>query len=315
MKRSAILLALLVFCVAMTACSKPAMDMEPSGYNAKQEDAWYSSMSPAIEDNLIDEYGTKVDNPEQGTATVADGRKLIRNVYLSAETKEFDEQLSELSAKVKGLGGYFEQYQISDAKSSRYRSANLIIRLPKDQVDAFLASFSGSVHILRQEENMKDVTLSYTDTASHLSALRKEEARLLELMDEAKTLQDLIVIEDKLSNIRYQIERYESTIRSFDNQIDYSTVSIYLTEVEKETPVTKPTLGSRIAERFRSSMEDLKEFGEDFVVWLVGALPALIIFGLIVLVIVLIIRRSVAKKKEARARAARALAEQNGTDR
>ena len=57
----------------------------------------------------------------------------------------------------------------------------------------------------------------------------------MELLSTAENMEDLLSIESKLSDIRYEIESYESQLRLLDNQIDYSTVHVEIFEVERMT--------------------------------------------------------------------------------
>ncbi len=290
MKRFMCILMALCFCAVLAGCAKAEGISEPVGWN---DAALYE----------YEKQGEK--SPVEGLDTTVNadsGRKLIRTVLIKAETRNFDEVLDSITAELKLKGGYYQQYTV-DSRYSGSRSATLTIRVPKDKADDFLSNVSGQVNVLRQEEKMDDVTLSYSDTESHLIALRAEEARLLELVSEAKDLKDLLVLEDKLSSLRYEIDRYESAIRKYDNQIDYVTVDFYLKEVEKETKTERPSLGSRMSENLRSSFESMKEFGEDTLVWLAGALPALVLLAVLAIVIVLIVKKS-RKKAAERARAA-----------
>ena len=68
------------------------------------------------------------------------------------------------------------------------------------------------------------MTLQYVDLESHKKALTTEQDRLIELMEQAETVEDIITIEGRLSEVRYQLESMESQLRTYDNKIDYSTV-------------------------------------------------------------------------------------------
>ena len=60
-----------------------------------------------------------------------------------------------------------------------------------------------------------------------------EEERLLSMLEKATTVEEMIQLESRLSDIRYQIESLESRLRNWQNQVDYSTITIYLREVEE----------------------------------------------------------------------------------
>ena len=66
-------------------------------------------------------------------------------------------------------------------------------------------------------------------------------------MEKAESIEDIITIEQRLSNVRYQIESMEAQLRTYDNKVDYSTVHLDVSEVKELTPVHEETLWERIS--------------------------------------------------------------------
>ena len=170
-------------------------------------------------------------------AQVENGRKLIRTVSLSLQTKEFDSVLNNLKTKTTELGGYVENSSISGNSYSytTTRYASYTIRIPADKLNEFVDIVGELGNVTQENESVEDVTLQYVDVESHKKALETEQARLMELLSTAENMEDLLAIESKLSDIRYEIESYESQLRLLDNQIDYSTVHVEIFEVERMT--------------------------------------------------------------------------------
>ena len=101
-------------------------------------------------------------------------QKLIRTMTLETETEDLDTLLASLDQKIKTLGGYVENKNIRNGSanaSRRYRYANLTIRVPVDQLDAFVEHVSGASNVVHYSENAKDITLSYVATQSRITAL------------------------------------------------------------------------------------------------------------------------------------------------
>ena len=232
-------------------------------------------------------------------------RKLIRTVYMSLEAKEIDAVISGISTRINELGGYIENSNINNPSnsSSSYRqrkSADIVARIPSDRLDEFVTAAENAANVTYKSENVEDVTLRYTDVESHMHSLEVERKRLEELIGQAEDVDAIIALETRLSEIRYEIESYGSQLRTYDNQVDYSTVTMTITEVLEYTPAPSRTLGERIASGFRESLSSLKEFGEDALVWLVAALPVLIILAIIVLIFILVIKKIAAGSKARR---------------
>jgi uncharacterized protein YhaN len=178
--------------------------------------------------------------------------------------------------------------------------------MPKDKLDTFLASVSEQTNVVSISENVEDVTLQYVDMESHKKALLTEQERLLELLEKAETVEDIISIEDRLSEVRYQIESMESQLRTYDNKIDYSTVYLSIDEVEQYSPSEGETVGERIRNGFMDSLEGVKDGLAEFAIWLVIKLPYLVVWAVIIAVDVFIfqeIRKHIRKKHAQKAAA------------
>ena len=207
-------------------------------------------------------------------------RKWVITMSLSTETGDMDTALEAISARIQQMQGYVESQNISGL-SGRQRTASLTIRVPADQVDGFVEEVSGLTNLVSSSRNVRDITLTYTDTEGRVKALETEQTRLLELMEQAENMSDLLEIEARLTEVRYQLESYASTLRLYDNQVDYATVSLYITEVEKYTPVEEPGFFERITGGLAESIVNLGETIVECIVWLIVNLPYLIVLGLL----------------------------------
>ena len=231
-------------------------------------------------------------------------RKLIKTVNLELETKEFDRMVSLVEGKVAEVGGYIESLQTyngSSYSSRQYsRHSNLTIRVPKEQLDSFLDVVSEAGNIVNRSENVEDVTLAYVDMESRRDSLKTEHERLLVLLESAESLEDIITLEERLSDVRYQLESMESQLRTYDNKVDFATVHMTIQEVKELTPVVEKTIGQRLADGFVRSLKNVGSGFVEFFVWLVVCSPYLITWVLVITAIVmfikLCIRRSQKKK-------------------
>ncbi len=233
-------------------------------------------------------------------STAESSRKLIRTVSVNAQTKKYDDFLAQVRQKVTDAGGYIEQSSENNSASRDYRSASMTLRIPAGETDGLLGLIGALGTVTRQEENIKDVTLSYVDTESRLKALRAEEASLLAILAEAETVADIITVRDRLTEVQYEIESYESVLRTYDNQVDYATVSLYVTEVAVELPVNESVWGE-IGGNLAEALVNIGNFFRGAFVFLVSALPYLLVFvavpgGIVYLIVRLSIARHRKKK-------------------
>lgn len=245
--------------------------------------------------------GSGVESPTQGTKS---NRKLIKRQYITMETKEFDALTQFVQDKVNAVGGYIEYSGVSGS-SYNYndtRYANYTIRVPVTELDGFVNAVKKEGNVTNFSESVEDITLNYVDTESRIAALKTEQETLMEMLEQAGDLDTLLAIQSRLTEVRYQLESYESQLRVYDNDIDYSTVNLEIYEVERETKVADNSFGSRLRERLSANFYGLGQGLESFAIFMIGGIPYWIMLALAVIIVVLIIKliRRRARKKDQR---------------
>ena len=289
--RKLLALMLVLMMLTLTACggsSGAAMDM--AAPESMKSEAPASSA----------ENGLTSDSASMGNAP-AENRKLIKTVNIEAETEELDPLLVTIDEKISALGGYAENREIYNGSAyaqRRYRRADMTIRIPADKVDQFVEQVSGISNIVSSNEYIEDVTLQYVDTESRVKALETEQARLLELLEQAQSMAELLEIEARLTDVRYELERVASRLRTLDNLVSYGTVRLSIDEVRQYTVIEEEpeTVWQRIGTGFMKSLKGLGNGITEIFVFLVVALPYLLVIALAVTVLVLILRSKRRKK-------------------
>ena len=244
--------------------------------------------------------GSTADSATGSSTTQYADQKLIKTVELRAETEDLDAMMTQLAEQIRTLGGYTEYqnvYNGSNYASYRSRSAELTIRIPADKLEGFLTEVEGFSNVISKTESVDDVTLQYVDTESRMEALQAEHDRLVELMEKADNLTDLLTIEERLTEVRYQLESVASLLRVMENQVSYATIELYIDEVEVLTEVEEPTVWERISTGF---MKNLRNLGDNLVnlfVWVVTYSPQLLILAALAALIVWLCRRTIKRKK------------------
>lgn len=225
---------------------------------------------------------------------VSANRKLIKTVSMSVETKEFDTLTANLKEKVEGLGGYMESSYISgrstQAAYDETRYASYTIRIPAAKLDSFVTQVSKISNIISKNENIEDITLNYVDLKSKKETLEIEKERLMVLLEKADSIETIVALESRLTEIRYQLESMESQLRTYDNLVDYATVNIDVNEVERETKVTPQSSFEKMANGFSNSIYNIGIGFRNFFIAFVIAIPYLIVWGIIILLFIIIVR-------------------------
>ena len=236
------------------------------------------------------------------TSEIPDSRKLIRNVDLSFETTDFDTFVQDIQSKTTALGGYIESSNLSgNAYTDRHRYAYFTLRIPKPQVDTFLSFAEGEANLTRKYENTQDITLQYYDTESRKKALQSEYDRLLELMAKAESVDAVIAIEQRLSEIRYQLDSFESDLRRYDNQVDYSTITVNVSETTVLTASEKSGFWSRVQANLESNVEDLCNAAIGLLIWFLSSLPVLLALAILFFIIYHVVKMIRNRRKSRKA--------------
>ncbi len=287
-------LCVLLICAVFSGCgSKNMSSASAAPMSANTELAQEAGYDRAAGNALTD--------TGSGTSNVMpESRKWIVTINLSAETDDLDAMTAALDEKIRNMNGYVEDqnvYNGSAYSGRRYRYASLTIRIPAEDADNFTQEVSGIANVISKEKNLEDVTLNYVATESRVQALETEQARLLELLAQADNMSDLLEIESRLTEVRYELENYASQLKLYDNQIDYATIYLDISEVQEYTPVEEPTLWERIRSGFTDSMMALGKSVQNLLVWLIVSLPFLVLYGGIAAVIIVLIWKAQKRRK------------------
>ncbi len=229
---------------------------------------------------------------------VLSDRKLIRRITTDAETEDLDALLNSLTARIATLEGYVESrnvYNGSAYSGSRYRSAQLVIRIPAQHLDSFLHQVGESSNIVSTTETSDDVTLQYVDMESRLKVLRTEQDRLLEFLANAASVSEMLEVEARLTTVQSEIESLTAQLKTYDNLVDYGTVTLNITEVEVYSPTGEPTLWEKIRSTFSESLSGLRDLGQGLLIFLLGNSPYLLLLALIGCVVWLLVRKRIHK--------------------
>lgn len=307
MKRKLIfVITSLALCLSLAACGSAGYKSESAvSVNSLQDseaywgDGYYDNaiyeeyMAETSEESIADK-GEAYEDVAKET-----GRKLIKNYGIEIETEDMDELIPLIEAEVSHLGGYVENldtYNGSNYNRS-YRHTNYTVRIPAGLADQFVEFAGNHGNITNKTLNVNDVTMSYVDTQAQRDSLRIQQERLLELLSKAETVEDILTIEERLTDVRYRLESLESTLRTYDNLVDYSTIRVEISEVVEYTAPEPITYGQRISESFTRGIKSFVTGLQNFSIWFVGALPLLLLWAVIITGAVFFIKFLVKKNK------------------
>lgn len=279
---------LISFALLISGCSS---DKNMSGNIAPSEDM-DSSRGEILEnkDSIVNESYGEDDNFEPD--------KIITTVYIEMQTKEFiltTEKLDNLISKYKG---YIENSNISYndyVYSTGLKYSDYTIRIPRESLEKFIDDVVEIGNIISQSKNKQDITKQYRDTESRLRVLEIKEKRILALLEKAEKMEDIIVLENQLSDVIYQKENLTQDLSNMDEKVDYSTVNLNLEEVAKLTPGgnSKTPFLEKLKTAFKDSFYFFTRNAGELVIGFVYFLP----YGIILAVILYLAYRFIWKKR------------------
>ena len=275
----------------------------PSGGGSKDE-----------ADDSYEDGGLKPTTPS-GTTNPADtARKRIQYVTVDLETLEFENTVGALKTRTETVGGYIESSR--ETGRSLYgtgtRQAQLVLRIPTDKLETFEGGIDELGSVLSRYTTTDDVTDKYFDAEARLASLETQRDRYMELLEKADDMEYIIRLTDALTDVIYQIELYTGTLNKYDSLIEYSTVTVNVSEVAELSRAESPTasFGEKIKNAFIGSIDAFVDMCETLTIGLAAALPFLILPAAAVIIIVVAARRRA--KKRRREYAAMMAAQQSG---
>lgn len=249
------------------------------------------------------EAGAPTPNPDGSTGELRP-EKIIYSGDATIETTAFDDGLTALKQLIEKYYGFIESSSIYGANLNSInngkkstRSAHFTIRVPSENFDTVMGSLSTIGNVPSNEVYTQNISSQYYDTQARLNSYKATETRLIELLEKAQNVQEVIEIEKELAEVRYSIESLESQIKGWDNKVSYSTVNINLKEVREYTQSKEPGFLEKLWDSVKNGIEMLG----DFILGLVEYLPIIILLGAIVFAAVKLVFVIKSKKKAKKA--------------
>lgn len=313
MKKTLRILIVIVMMLSITGCASRSMDSESGEVATQNESVSYSpEMDASLGMGMKADYGESREEaamempppipPMQNDGE--SGEKIITTVELGMETTEFEKTVTLLEDEVMSHKGFIANSNISSNggyyQNRTHRNAYLLVRIPKDKLNSFLDKTGEIAEVFSRSTSSEDMSSYYSDTQSKLQVLEVKESRILEMMKKATEMEDLITLENTLSDIIYQKENLTKNLKSIDNRVEYSTVSINLREVEKVVPpeTIKTTFGEKVKNAFDDSLYMFKSRTQSMIIGFVYVMPTFIMFAAFIAIGLLIVKKANNKRKE-----------------
>ena len=320
MKKSVKVLSLvliLLMILSLAGCGASAS--KSATYDMAPAEAPAASMERAEAEDMM--LGSGLANTTAGSGEgVQPGNinteKIIYSAEACVETTEYETTIEDIYALVEELGGFMESTSLSGANyyqaargNTGNRWAHFTIRIPSENFNTLTTSLSTLGNVPYCNTYSENITRTYYDVQSRLTAYKTQETRLLEMLAIAETVEDMLAIQQQLTEVQYEIDSLTSTLSNYDNEVRYSTVNLSVEEVQEYTPEPIVTMSywEKMTTGFVRSLKSVGSFFTDLLLWLVTNLPVLILIAALACAAVVVIRRWIHRIPQREAiRAARA---------
>lgn len=224
-------------------------------------------------------------------------RKIIRNAEMTVEADSPDEAQSKITAVAESKGGFVieSQKQTNDTKANKTDVVTMTVRIPSAKFDEALEEIrKSSNRVIVETITGQDVTEEFIDVEARLKTQKALEAQFLEIMKQAKTVEDALNVQTQIAEVRGEIEKIEGRKRFLENQAAFSTLKI---RVQTPTAFSASSSGFfyQIGEAFTTGFNAALNFILVLITFVIAILPFLLF---IVLPIYLVIRYLLRKSRQ-----------------
>ena len=292
MRKKLSVISIFISALLFVSCGSSKSTMDSSTSSGEVKPSYDTAEKYEGVQNSVTEDSIK----EENIYNSSDERKIINKADLTVETIEFDNSLTTLEKLTGNLEGYIESSNIYQAGISKWnyndnRSAEFVIRIPKNNFQKFLNDSGNLGTVTNKRVYGDDITTQYYDRDARLKVLKAQEERYLEILNKAENIEQVLEVEKYLTEVRYEIETITASIKQMDKLVDYSTVNINISEVitVSEAQKVPTTLGEKIVKVFSDSIKSLKTVGTGLILAFIAVIP----YGVIILIIAGIVYYSI----------------------
>lgn len=259
--------------------------------NSSKEEVSYDLSVPATEPapppppglgytagNVNDEQNGNTSNipePILVSAQVKIAEKIKKTAYLTITVEDYKQARTEIEKIVKSGKAYVGN---ENEQNSAYSiSNNMVIRVVNKEFDTMVNQLLAvAKNVNSKNIAVEDVTAQFMDIQSRLKSKKEIEKRYLDILQKASKVSDILEIEQKLGQIREEIEAKEGELKYLADQVDYSTINLTFHQEFEYIPTDKPGFLGRLGNALTNGWHGFLAF----VIGLAYAWPLWTILGI-----------------------------------
>lgn len=263
---------------------------------SSQESTEQSNVSSEVSDDDTSQTDSQTQQSSGDTNIKLVSDKLVYRCSLDIETKNYDEDLDNLLSLIDKYEGIIQNsneydddnywYETDNVKTHGTKRITLEVRIPQAKYKEFIDTVGTVGRVRQNSQQVDNISYDYYNTQADIEQLKIQESRLLDMMKQAQTIDEMITVEDRLTEVQNELSKLQTKLVGLDTDVAYSYVDISLQEVYEYTSTPVETKGflQRLGEEVVQAFKDMITIFEDLIIFIFGAIPRLIPFALIVFI-------------------------------
>jgi len=184
-------------------------------------------------------------------------KKIVKTATIDLEVKDYNSFYTSLREKVRSVGGYVAQEE--QAQTEYKIGNNMTIKVPVDQFDNAVVQFTAnSIKINERKITTQDVTTEIVDTKSRMEAKKQVRQRYMELLNQARNMNDILSVQSEINGIQEEIEAAAGQIEYLGHSSVFSTIHLtyyqVLNSAAKEDVEKSPSFGEKVKDAFSAGL-------------------------------------------------------------
>lgn len=246
-------------------------------------------------------------NKQYGSINKANGdlrkNKIIISGDMTVNTYDYNEFYKTLSKLINNNNGYFESsrtYINNVIDNRKYKNGDIVLRVPQKLFYNIISLIEENYEVESKGTNEKNVTKHYYEVDNIIKNLKVQEDNLRRLYDKAKTVSEILQVENELRRIRTEIDSYSIELTNIDDRVSMSILTLYVREIEKPSLSVESGVNvwQESKEGFILSIKSMIKFLQCALIYIVSILPYVIIVLLLIIISFIVLFRRRKKRSK-----------------
>lgn len=154
-------------------------------------------------------------------------RMIIYTATLTLQVRDVPGSIDAVAALAERAGGFVAGTSVRH--EGERMLATLTLRVPARTYNQVMGDLRRlALKVVDEQSGSQDVGEEYADLESQLRNLEATEAQYLALMKQARTIEEILRVQQRLSEVRGQIERSKGRMKYLERQSDMAGITVHL---------------------------------------------------------------------------------------